>query len=74
MTELCEGQIYERTEGRASLHTRTELVCRIVDRVRAEGHPCQVPGVSARPITDGNPEYLQWIADETSFEQVRTDQ
>jgi periplasmic divalent cation tolerance protein len=67
-------QIYERTEGRASLHTRAELVGRIVDRVRAEGHPYEVPGISARPITDGNPEYLQWIADETSFDQVRTDQ
>ena len=68
------GQIYERTEGRASLHTRAALVGRIVDRVRAEGHPYEVPGISARPITDGNPEYLQWIADETSFDQVRTDQ
>jgi periplasmic divalent cation tolerance protein len=69
-----QGQVYERTEGRASLHTRAELVSRIVDRVRAEGHPYQVPGISARPITDGNPEYLQWIADETRFDQVRTDQ
>ncbi|HUC23857.1 MAG TPA: divalent-cation tolerance protein CutA [Streptosporangiaceae bacterium] len=61
-----QGRIYERTEGRASLHTRAELVSRIVDRVRAEGHPYQVPGISARLITGGNPEYLQWIADETS--------
>lgn len=68
-----QGRIYERTEDRASLHTRAALVSRIVDRVRAEGHPYQVPGISARPITDGNPEYLQWIADETSFDQVRTD-
>jgi hypothetical protein len=68
-----QPKFYERTEGRASLHTRAELVSRIVDRVRTEGHPYQVPGISARPITDGNPEYLQWIADETSFHQVRTD-
>jgi len=45
-----QGQIHERTEGRASLHTRAELVSRIVDRVRAEGHPYQVPGISARPV------------------------
>ena len=61
-----QGQLHERTEGRASLHTRTELVTRIVDRVKAAGHPYEVPGISTRPITGGNPDYLQWIADETS--------
>ena len=60
-----QGQVHERTEGRASLHTRAELVSRIVDRVRTAGHPYEVPGISARPITDGNPDYLQWIADAT---------
>jgi periplasmic divalent cation tolerance protein len=60
-----QGQIHERTEGRASLHTRAELVDRIVDRVRAAGHLYEVPGISARAISDGNPDYLQWIADET---------
>jgi periplasmic divalent cation tolerance protein len=60
-----QGQIHQRTEGRASLHTRAELVGRIVDRVRTAGHPYEVPGISARPIGDGNPDYLQWIADET---------
>ena len=61
-----QDQLHERTEGRASLHTRTELVTRIVDRVKAAGHPYEVPGISTRPITGGNPDYLQWIADETS--------
>jgi len=28
-------------------------------------HPYQVPGVSARPIIDGNPDYLAWIAAQT---------
>ena len=59
-----QGQIVERSEGRASLHTRTVLVERIVNRVKAE-HPYEVPGISARPITDGNPDYLRWIRDET---------
>ena len=61
-----QGQVLERTEGRASLHTRTELVTRIVDRVKAAGHPYEVPGISTRPITGGNPDYLQWMAEETS--------
>jgi periplasmic divalent cation tolerance protein len=61
-----QGQVHERTEGRASLHTRAELVTRIVDRVKVAGHPYEVPGISVRPITDGNPDYLQWIVKETS--------
>jgi periplasmic divalent cation tolerance protein len=36
----------------------------IVDRVKAT-HPYEVPGISARPIIDGNPDYLQWMLDET---------
>ena len=28
-------------------------------------HPYEVPGVSARPIIDGNPDYLAWIAKAT---------
>ena len=59
-----QGEIIERTEGRAALHTRAVLVERIVERVKA-AHPYEVPGISARPITDGNPEYLRWIRDET---------
>lgn len=60
-----QGEVHERVEGRASLHTRTELVQEIVRRVKAE-HPYEVPGISARPIIAGNPDYLQWMLDETS--------
>ncbi len=59
-----KGEMHERTEGRASLHTKTSLVEAIVERVK-EAHPYEVPGISARPITSGNPDYLRWIADET---------
>lgn len=59
-----QGEIFERVEGRASLHTRTALVQKIVDRVKAV-HPYEVPGISTRPITGGNPEYLRWISDQT---------
>jgi periplasmic divalent cation tolerance protein len=59
-----KGEIHERTEGRASLHTKMSLVDAILARVK-EAHPYEVPGVSARPITAGNPHYLEWIADET---------
>lgn len=59
-----QGDVHERTEGRASLHTRRSLVPAIV-AYATERHPYQVPGISARPIRDGNPAYLAWIADET---------
>lgn len=62
-----QGEIFERVEGRASLHTRTALVQRIVDRVRTV-HPYEVPGISVRPITDGSPEYLRWMIDQTKDE------
>lgn len=59
-----QGEVHERTEGRASLHTRRSLVPAIVARVKAV-HPYEVPDISARPIVDGNPDYLRWILDET---------
>lgn len=58
------GEVQERTEGRASLHTKMSLIDAIVPRVK-EAHPYEVPGISARPITNGNPDYLQWIINET---------
>jgi periplasmic divalent cation tolerance protein len=62
------GEVVERTEGRISLHTRTALIPAIVERTKSV-HPYEVPGVSARPIVGGNPEYLRWIATETSGEE-----
>jgi periplasmic divalent cation tolerance protein len=59
-----QGEVHERTEGRASLHTRRSLVPAIVEYAK-DRHPYQVPGISARPIYDGNPEYLDWIVAET---------
>ena len=59
------GDVHERTEGRVSLHTRRDRVAAIVELAKKE-HPYEVPGVSSRPITDGNPDYLAWIAQETA--------
>lgn len=59
-----EGEVVERTEGRVSLNTRAALVPEIVEHVKRV-HPYQVPGISSRPITDGNPDYLRWISNET---------
>jgi periplasmic divalent cation tolerance protein len=51
------GDIYERTEGRVSLHTQRDRVATIVALAKQE-HPYEVPGISTRTITDGNPDYL----------------
>ena len=61
---LSNGEVIERTESRAALHTRTVLVERIVQRVRSE-QLYEVPSISARPIIDGDRDYLRWIRDET---------
>jgi periplasmic divalent cation tolerance protein len=42
-----------------------------VARARRE-HPYEVPGVSTRPIIDGNPDYLAWIAKETDIASGQT--
>ena len=59
-----KGEVHERAEGRASLHTKLSLVDAIVARVKV-AHPYEVPGISARPITAANPDYLRWINEET---------
>ena len=59
------GEVHEKTEGRASLHTRFSLVDRIVERVKAV-YPYEVPGISTRPISGGNPDYLRWMLDATT--------
>ena len=59
------GDICERQEGRVSLHTRRDRVPEIVALAKQK-HPYEVPGISTRAITDGNPDYLAWIKEETA--------
>lgn len=67
-TYRWQDELHDRTEGRASLHTRLDLVPAIVERTTA-AHPYVVPSVSARPITAGNPDYLSWIEQSTQQRQ-----
>jgi periplasmic divalent cation tolerance protein len=66
------GEIHERAEGRVSLHTSRSRIGEIVTRAKRE-HPYEVPGISARPITDGNPDYLDWIEQETTKQPAPMD-
>ena len=59
-----DGAVQDDAEARVALHTRRALVPAIVART-TELHPYDVPCVIALPLVDGNPAYLQWIAEET---------
>ena len=59
-----EGRVQDEPEARVALHTRTDLVPTIVQRVDRE-HPYDVPCVIALPVIAGNPRYLRWVRNET---------
>ena len=59
-----DGAVQDDPEARVALHTRAELVDRIVERANTE-HPYEVPCVLALPVTAGNPAYLDWVRRET---------
>jgi periplasmic divalent cation tolerance protein len=50
-----------------SLDTSQSRITEIVARAKRE-HPYEVPGISTRPITGGNPDYLAWIRQQTATE------
>ena len=62
-----DGAIQDDAEARVALHTRVELVGRIVERAEAE-HPYDVPCVLALPILAANPAYTAWVLQETTPE------
>lgn len=59
-----KGEIYDKPEARVALRTRAGLVPEIVRRTRAE-HPYEVASVVALGLIDGNPDYLEWMRDQT---------
>ncbi|MEU4239041.1 divalent-cation tolerance protein CutA [Actinoplanes sp. NPDC026619] len=59
-----DGAVQDEPEVRVALHTRAELVDKIVERANAE-HPYDVPCVLALPVLAGNPAYLDWVYRET---------
>ena len=60
-----EGSVQTDEEAVLIAKTRTELVDALTAHVR-EIHSYDCPCVVAVPIEGGNPEFLQWIADETA--------
>ena len=60
-----EGQVQEDREAALILKTRAEQVDAATARIKAL-HSYTVPCVVAVPIAGGNPDFLAWIARETS--------
>jgi uncharacterized protein involved in tolerance to divalent cations len=59
------GVVRDITEARAFLRSRREQVGAIVHFV-TDRHPYEVPNVTAVPIVDGNPSYLEWVRTATT--------
>jgi periplasmic divalent cation tolerance protein len=60
-----KGAIERESEAILIAKTRESLVEKVIERVRAL-HSYECPCIEAIPIVNGNPAYLQWIADETA--------
>jgi periplasmic divalent cation tolerance protein len=59
-----DGEVQEAAEAVLLLKTRREMVEAVIEEVKRR-HSYECPCVVAMPITDGNPDFLKWIADET---------
>jgi periplasmic divalent cation tolerance protein len=60
-----KGVVQDEAEARVALHTRADLVPRIIERT-SERHSYEVPCVIAMPLVGGNPEYLEWVRAQTA--------
>jgi len=59
-----QGSIEETGEAAMFIKTRSELVDRVIERVK-ELHSYEVPCIVSFPIGKGNPDYLKWIGEST---------
>jgi periplasmic divalent cation tolerance protein len=60
-----EGKVEDGSEALLILHTRKDLVTRIIERTNKE-HPDDTPQILAVPVTDANPGYRDWLLSTTS--------
>ncbi len=59
-----EGKINTEEESLLIMKTRSDLVPELTDKIK-EIHPYKVPEIITFRIMEGNPDYLEWIAEET---------
>jgi periplasmic divalent cation tolerance protein len=60
-----KGEVCEDEEFLMVMKTRSSLFARLQKRVQ-ELHTYEVPEIIALPLAEGLPEYLHWIAENTS--------
>ena len=60
-----DGEVQDDSEAILIAKTREDLVPQLTARVK-ELHSYECPCVVVLPITGGNPDFLKWIADETT--------
>jgi periplasmic divalent cation tolerance protein len=58
-------EVHDTHEARVALRTRASLFQAILQRTLAE-HLYQVPSVNALPIVASNPQYRDWVLQQTS--------
>jgi periplasmic divalent cation tolerance protein len=63
-TYWWNGEMTTDREWYIVMKTTADRLDQLVTHVRSV-HPYEVPEVVATPITGGNPDYLQWIENET---------
>jgi periplasmic divalent cation tolerance protein len=59
-----QGVIEDSTEARVALHTRSELVPELIERIERD-HPYDVPCILAVSIDSASPAYVAWVRSET---------
>ena len=60
-----KDELEKAQEWVCRIKTQRDLYDQLQDAIRAM-HPYQVPEILALPVVDGNPDYLQWLAEETA--------
>lgn len=63
-TYWWNGEMTTAREWYIVMKTTADRLDQLVTHVRSV-HPYEVPEIVATPITGGNPDYLQWIENET---------
>ena len=59
-----EGAVQDEAEALLIAKTRESLVPELIEKVKSL-HSYSCPCIVSVPISDGNPEFLKWINDET---------
>ncbi|WP_129840892.1 divalent-cation tolerance protein CutA [Streptomyces sp. RFCAC02] len=60
-----DGAVQNEQEWRITYKTPASKYADLAAHIKA-GHTYEVPEIIATPITDGSPDYLSWLDDETA--------